>query len=110
MRRNGWGLAILSNHVPEFRSIVDGVGLGSVIDQVFSSALTGYVKPNPESYRIALGDDRPTDCFMVGDNVEADVLGAERIWLSAVPVRNVSPQVLQAAPDLQSAAKLILDP
>ena len=69
---------ILSNHVPELRSIVDGVGLGSLIDQVYTSAVTGYEKPNPESYRIALGSDPPEECFMVGDNVDADVLGAER--------------------------------
>jgi putative hydrolase of the HAD superfamily len=109
LRRNGWELVILSNHVPELQSIVDGIGLGSLIDQVFSSALTGYEKPNPESYRIALGNARPKDCFMVGDNVEADVLGAERIGLSAILVRSASPKVLRAEPDLERAVKLILD-
>jgi putative hydrolase of the HAD superfamily len=107
LRREGWGLVILSNHVPELESIVNGVGLGPLVDQVFSSARTGYEKPNPEAYRIALGRDRPSDCFMVGDNVEADVLGAERIGLPAILVRAVSPLARQVAPDLLTAAEII---
>jgi putative hydrolase of the HAD superfamily len=109
LRRNGWELVILSNHVPELQSIVEGVGLGSLIDKVYSSALTGYEKPNRESYRIALDDDRPADSFMVGDNVEADVLGAERIGLPAILVRSASPDATRFAPDLQAAVGIILD-
>ena len=110
LRRNGWELVILSNHVPELQSIVDGVGLGPLIDEVFSSAITGYEKPNPESYRVALGGNPPGECFMVGDNVEADVLGAERVGLPAILVRNPSAHPQRAAPDLQSAVALILAP
>lgn len=108
LRRHGWELVILSNHVPELRSIVDGVGLGSLIDQVYTSAVTGYEKPNPESYRIALGSDPPEECFMVGDNVDADVLGAEKVGLPAILVRNPSPYAPRFAPDLAAAVTPIL--
>lgn len=108
LRRDGWELVILSNHVPELPSIVDGVGLGSLIDQVYSSAVTGYEKPNPESYRIALGGNPPGECFMIGDNVDADVLGAEIVGLPAILVRNPSPYAARFAPDLPTAVALIL--
>jgi putative hydrolase of the HAD superfamily len=110
LRRNGWELVILSNHVPELSSIVDGVGLGPLIDQVFSSAVTGYEKPNPESYRVALGNDPAGECFMVGDNVDADVLGAEEVGLPAILVRNPSPDASRFAQDLAAAVALILTP
>jgi putative hydrolase of the HAD superfamily len=110
LRRNGWELVILSNHVPELESIVDGVGLGSMINEVFSSALTGYEKPNPQSYRIALGGERSSECVMVGDNLEADVLGAERVGLPAILVRNAQAVAPRFATGLQDAVGLILDP
>ena len=101
---------ILSNHVPELPSIVDGIGLGSLIDEVYTSAATGYEKPNPESYRIALGGESPADCFMVGDNVDADVLGAEKVGLPAILVRNPSPYAPRFATGLDAAVTLILAP
>ena len=93
---------ILSNHVPELPSIVDGVGLGPLIDRVFSSAVTGYEKPHPESHRVALGGDPPGECFMVGDNIDSDVLGAEEVGLRAILVRDPSPN----APRLRRTLRL----
>jgi putative hydrolase of the HAD superfamily len=107
LREQGWVVEILSNHVPELDSIVDGLGLGSLIDQVFSSAIIGYEKPNPESFRIALAGESAADCFMVGDNLETDVLGAERIGLPAILVRTVGPQASLTAPDLIAVTKII---
>lgn len=94
--------------MPELSSVVDGVGLGSLIDQVHSSAITGYEKPNPGSYRKALEGDPPGECFMVGDNVDADVLGAEKVGLPAILVRNPSAYAPRFAPDLATAVTLIL--
>jgi ribonucleotide monophosphatase NagD (HAD superfamily) len=45
---------------------------------------------------------------MVGDNPEADVLGAERIGLRGILVRGRSPDVERVAPDLAGAVRLIL--
>ena len=109
LRQAGWEVVILSNHVPELLSIVQGVGIGDLVDEVFSSALIGYEKPNPEAFRIALSGAEPSECFMVGDNPEVDVLGAERLGLRAILVRSQSSDSLPRADDLLSAAKLILD-
>ena len=47
--QHGFRNCILSNHVPELAQIVNGVGLGALIDGVFSSGLLGFEKPNPEN-------------------------------------------------------------
>ena len=52
------------------------------------SASTGYEKPNPEAWYIALRNlDPDTRVIMVGDNVNADARGAEQIGLPSILVR-----------------------
>jgi FMN phosphatase YigB (HAD superfamily) len=41
------------------------------------------------------------ECFMVGDNVDADVLGAEKVGLPAILVRNPSAYAPRFAPAWQ---------
>ncbi len=89
---NGWRSIILSNHVPELPQIVDGLGLGCYFDACISSANTGYEKPNPEVFNIALSIcGYPDTVWMVGDNVRADVKGANSLGIPAVLVHNTSP-------------------
>lgn len=90
----GWAHAILSNHVPELRQIVAGLGLDDVIAEVSCSAETGYEKPHPQAFAAVLDRLRPAAAWMVGDNVVADVLGAEAVGIPAVLVRR---------PDLRAA-------
>ncbi len=88
LRDQGWRHMIVSNHVPELEQIVTGLGLAPLIDHVVCSALTGFEKPHPEAFRAALGliegDGRR---WMVGDNPDADVRGAEAVGISAIQVR-----------------------
>lgn len=42
LRARGWSTVILSNHVPELPSIVEGLGLGQFVDDTLSSACTGF--------------------------------------------------------------------
>ena len=84
----GWRHVVLSNHVPELRQIMSGLGLTPYFDAVYSSAETGVEKPNPASFErviAKLPDDLPR--VMVGDSYEADVLGARRCGLDAILVR-----------------------
>lgn len=104
----GWSNVVLSNHVPELPLIVEKLGLHDLLEQVFSSAATGYEKPHPEAFRSALsrcGD--PSLRWMVGDNPVADVRGAEAVGIPAVLVRadNGSAPNL----DLPAAVALILE-
>jgi len=93
LRDAGWRHVILSNHVPELPNLVRELGILPLFDDVISSALIGYEKPHPEAYAVALraigfraaGD--PDEVWMVGDNIVADVQGAEALGIPAILVR-----------------------
>jgi putative hydrolase of the HAD superfamily len=110
LKLNGWKHVILTNHVPELESIVLALGLGDYIDRVFSSAVTGYEKPNPGAYRIALDYIGHTDdVWMVGDNLESDIKGSEAVGIPAILVhRETTETVRYYAQDLSTAVKIIL--
>jgi len=102
---------VLSNHVPELESIVSGVGLGELIERVLTSALTGYEKPHPGAFAIARDQPRyPQHIWMVGDNPNADVLGAEVVGIPAILVRREDERVDRQATNLVSVIKMIFDP
>jgi len=97
----GWEHAILSNHVPELSDIVAAIGLAPSIRMIFSSALTGYEKPHPQAFlqaRAALG--YPQTVWMIGDNIEADILGAQAVGIPAILVRKEDIRAAYTFPDL----------
>ena len=96
----GWTHAILSNHVPELRQIVAGLGLDHAVELLSCSAETGYEKPHERAYASVLERMRPAEAWMVGDNVVADVLGAEAVGLPAVLVRRPDPRAARYADSL----------
>lgn len=108
LRSDGWRQVILSNHVPELPEIVDGVGLSGFFDAVITSAATGYEKPNRRAFEIALeAAGNPEVAWMVGDNPEADVLGAERVGIPAILVRKEDPRCQRVAPDLRAVLEIV---
>jgi putative hydrolase of the HAD superfamily len=100
----GWRNVILSNHVPELAALVGTLGLSDLVEDVFTSALIGYDKPHPEAFRHALrasGD--PPRRWMIGDNPEADVRGAQALGIPAVLIRTKGGE-----PDALAAAHLVI--
>ena len=96
----GWTHAILSNHVPELRQIVTALGLDERVELVSCSAETGYEKPHPQAYASVLDMLRPAQAWMIGDNVLADVLGAEELGIPAVLVRRPDSRAARYADSL----------
>ena len=96
----GWTHAILSNHVPELRQIVTALGLDERIELLSCSAETGYEKPHAEAYASVLQPLRPAEAWMIGDNILADVLGAEELGIPAVLVRRPDPRAARYADSL----------
>jgi putative hydrolase of the HAD superfamily len=87
----GWRHVVLSNHVPELAQILGCLGLGGYFADVVNSAVTGYEKPHPMAFRIALERaGRPKRAWMVGDNPVADIAGAAAIGLPGILVRTRS--------------------
>lgn len=100
---------ILSNHVPELPAIVEALDLCRWFDGIVTSAALGYEKPHPVAYRMARrragNPDRP---WMVGDDVVADVLGAERAGFRSVLVRHADDRAPRTAEGLRHAVEWVL--
>ena len=107
LSRAGWTHAILSNHVPELRQIVTGLGLDDLISFLSCSAETGYEKPHPQAFASVLEPLQPAKAWMVGDNVLADALGAEAVGLPAVLVRRPDPRAKRYADTLAGVEEFI---
>jgi len=92
---------IVSNHVPELPALVSALGLDAYVSAVVCSATVGWEKPHPAIYaaaRAAAGD--PDEVWMVGDNVVADVRGAEAAGIPAILVRTADESVPRRAATL----------
>lgn len=61
-------------------------GLADAIDGVVSSHSAGWQKPHRAIYdrALAIADARPEEAFMVGDRLDADILGAKRLGMRAI--------------------------
>ena len=61
-------------------------GLADTIDAVVTSHDVGWRKPHPAIFEraLALAKVRPAEAFMVGNDLEADVRGAQALGLRAV--------------------------
>jgi putative hydrolase of the HAD superfamily len=105
----GWQHTILSNHVPELPGIVRHLELDDYMDHVLNSAATGYEKPHPRAYGIALERVAATGpVWMLGDNYRADVAGAEAVGLQAILVRKRHPGARFYCPGLGDVVTLLV--
>jgi len=108
LQEAGWTHMILSNHVPELPALVAGLGLSGLIGSIVNSAHTGFEKPHPAAYQAALGAiEEPVEVWMIGDNIHADVLGAEAAGLPAILVRNQDPRARRRAQSLHDVKKFL---
>jgi len=103
----GWTHAILSNHVPELRQIVSGLGLDDAVAFISCSAETGYEKPHAQAFAAVLDELRPAESWMIGDNVVADVLGAEAVGIPAVLVRRPDERAARYADSLAGVERFL---
>jgi putative hydrolase of the HAD superfamily len=80
---------ILSNHIPELPMIATSLGLSDLVDECFTSAIIGFVKPNENAFKEALRmTGNPENAWMIGDDLKADVLGATQANLNCILVHS----------------------
>lgn len=104
----GWRHIILSNHAPELETLVDGLGLLRHVELVLTSAATGFEKPHPDAFETARkAAGRPSTLWMVGDNVTADVVGAESVGIPAILVRSSAPLAARVAASLDEIDRFL---
>lgn len=87
-QQRGYRQAILSNaaHDADVQGLVDKCGIRTSLDFVLSSAAIGYRKPHTAAFSAALSrwDVQPEHVLMVGDTLNADILGAANSGIRSV--------------------------
>lgn len=83
---SGVKVGVISNWDSRLATILDGIGLGRLVDTVVCSAAEGLHKPDPRIFEVACSRAgvRPGRCAHVGDHVYADVVGARSAGITPV--------------------------
>lgn len=70
----------------DVQQLVENFGVRSHVDFVLTSAACFYRKPHPRAFEIALAhwSIHPQEAVMVGDSLEADILGAKQIGMKTI--------------------------
>lgn len=77
-------LVTLSNWFEETQEMrLEKLGIRKYFKATYAGE-TIKIKPNPESYYMAIGEHKPEECLMVGDNITYDVQGAEKCHLQVL--------------------------
>ncbi|WP_222917373.1 HAD family hydrolase [Natrinema sp. SYSU A 869] len=87
LRDHGIDVAVITNFTARTQlEKLEAVGLAEDIDLLLTSEETGREKPGSVMFTLALSrlERRPSETVMVGDNVEADIVGANAVGLETV--------------------------
>lgn len=87
LQQRGYKLGVISNTASLYSvfDVLEGYGIRDYFSDVTLSSVTGYRKPNPEIFRVALRQiqSEPAECAYVGDTLSRDVIGAKRLHFGA---------------------------
>jgi putative hydrolase of the HAD superfamily len=108
-----WTLAVATNAAgsgeAEIRGALRRVGLDKWMDKIYCFRVLGLRKPTPEFFQYILNDLNltPTQVFMVGDDFETDILGANRsgiraIWFTLNPLAEKNGDMVRTIHDFRS--------
>jgi HAD superfamily hydrolase (TIGR01549 family) len=88
LKSEGYHLGIISNaaDAQDAQYLITKGKIGDYFDQVIISAEFGLRKPHPKIFQKALSywKARPEEAVMIGDTLDADILGAQKIKMPAV--------------------------
>ncbi len=88
LRDTGYNLGMISNagDDADVQQLARGFGIQSYFDFILTSAACSYRKPHPRIFELALAKWYllPSEAVMVGDNLIADVQGAQRAGMYGV--------------------------
>lgn len=113
-----WGLALATNAADsdeaDIRAALDRVGLDRLLERIYCSRRIGCSKPSADFFRSILDDLSlpPDQVIMVGDDFEADVLGANAagirgIWYNTRDKRSRSARLHCTVHDLAELPALL---
>ncbi len=80
-------LHIITNGFEEVQDLkLEKSGIKKYFDKIITSESVGLKKPNPKVFEFALktANTTPESSFMIGDNLEADIIGAINCGISSI--------------------------
>ena len=98
LEESGYRLGIISNagDNQDVQQLVRGFKIRQYFDFILTSAACSYRKPHPRIFELALANWYllPSEAVMVGDNLTADIQGAQNVGLYGVWIsRRADPQM-----------------
>ncbi|MFD0353641.1 HAD family hydrolase [Streptomyces sp. NPDC127110] len=102
LRATGWTVGILTNGAGDIqRAKLSAAGLTTEVDAIAISEEIGTRKADPAAFHTALtlcGSGRPGEAWMIGDNPEGDIGGAQQAGLRTIWVCSHRPWPLHLMP------------
>lgn len=92
IKRRGYKIGLISNWGAGLGELMEGLGLGILIDAVIASAEVGTHKPEAKIFFLALEalGVEPAEAMHVGDHVVADIEGAGRLGITPVLIAHAT--------------------
>jgi putative hydrolase of the HAD superfamily len=87
LKREGYQLHIITNGFKEVQFIkLECAEIRSFFDVIVCSEMVGYNKPDKRifEYALELTNAKPHESVMIGDDLEVDILGANRVGMQSV--------------------------
>jgi putative hydrolase of the HAD superfamily len=88
LEENGYRMGLISNAGDDrdVQQLARGFGISQYFDFILTSAACSYRKPHPRIFELALSNwyFLPSEAVMVGDNLEADIRGAQSVGLYGI--------------------------
>lgn len=107
LRQHGAKNILLSNNYPELRTVLKTLDIEKYFDEVIISAEVGYNKPNKEIFDITKSKYPNADFYMIGDSINADIVGGNQNGMTTVLVhRGYSDKADYCFDDLSSIVEL----
>lgn len=107
LQEGGYQLGIISNGAEDLNTfeLIDKAKLRPYFKFILSSAAFGKRKPHPGIFRTALDyfHISPDQAVMVGDNYEADIIGAHQLGINTIWITRRVPDPIERTPILPDA-------
>ena len=91
LRSQGYRIGLISNagDDEDVQTLIDNAGLRPYFEYIITSAAAGIRKPHPRIFRGALDffGAKPEEAVMVGDFLDADILGANNLGMGSVWIK-----------------------
>lgn len=88
LKSEEYRLGIFSNagDNKDVQDLIESFGIRNYFDFVLTSAACFYRKPHPRAFEIALAqwNAPPNEAAMIGDSLEADILGAKNLNITSI--------------------------